>query len=188
MSMEFYSWNSQPWARHHLSTAQGGSWGHRSGGHKGMNHNSTEEHKRKPQLLESMPQKYVNLSTRTRLSGQDAVERMFQSREKAKQRSPKAAGRGGSWTVPTCCEQPARNRVCVSRQRGSNPIPAMPPASYTSITWVGERTQTDRPVCPKSPRENRKERLCPGPRVSISESRPSRHWVKSLLHKDMVVA
>lgn len=67
-----------------------------------MNHNSTEEHKRKPQLLENMLQKYVNLSTRTRSFGQDGVERMFQSREKGKQRSPKAAGRGRSWTVPTC--------------------------------------------------------------------------------------
>lgn len=65
--------------------------------------NSTEEHKRKPQRLTNMLQKYMNLSTRTRSSGQEGVARMFQSREKGKQRSPEAAGRGGSWTVPTCC-------------------------------------------------------------------------------------
>lgn len=70
-----------------------------------MNHNSTEQHKRKPQLLENMLQKYVSLSTRTRSFGQEGVERTFPSREKGKQRSPEAAGSGASWThatAPTC--------------------------------------------------------------------------------------
>lgn len=80
-----------------------------------------------------MLQKYVSLSTRTRSFGQQGVERMFQSREKGKQRSPEA-GAGhihDSPHLPLHTVQITTHRSCyVSRQSGSNPISAMMPAAY----------------------------------------------------------